>query len=327
MVRESISNKDYKENRLYSSIKKSIHIFAYSIILLMIILTSLARPCFALENSITFTDDEKVFIEAHPIIILGVDSEFLPFEFIDENNEYKGIAVDYLTLISERTGLQFEVVKGKIWPEAYDMALAKEIDALPAIGKTSEREENLLFSKPYYYFKSVIVIINSDTNISGINILEGFTVAVQRNSSHHSYLLSYPKINLSLYDSVEAAIRSNGLTNLRFVSFEAEKSQSLYFATRKDWPELISIFNKAMNTIIPSEKQVINNKWIDLKSDIDFTPIVRALFIVGGIIVLVMGVSFFWIAGLRKEIRQRKQIQLDLEKAKYEAEKQLYIII
>ena len=173
--------------------------------------------------------------------------------------------------------------------------------------------------------------------------LTGLTVAVQRNSSHHSYLLSYPKINLSLYDSVEAAltavatgtekafignlattnylIRANGITNLRFISFEAEKQQAQHFAVRKDWPELVSIFNKAMDAIDESEKLAIHNKWVELETDIDYGPIIRILLIVGALIAAVLAVSFFWIVKLRKEILHRKQIQLDLENAKREADK------
>jgi two-component system sensor histidine kinase/response regulator len=308
----------------------------------LIIMQVIATPCYASDNKISWTKDELAFMKEHPVIRLGVDPEFVPFEFIDIDGEYKGIAADYLSLIKEKTGLQFEVVKGLTWPEAYDMALSGDIDALPAIGKTKEREEYFLFSEPYYYFKRVIVTRDIDTDISGLDDLEGFTVAVQRNSSHHSYLLSYPKINPSLYDSVEAAlaavatgtekafvgnlattnylIRSNGLVNLRFVSFEAEKQQALYFAVRKDWPELASIFNKALDTISESEKLAINNKWIELNTDFDYGPIVRILSIVGALIAVVLSVSFFWIARLRKEIQQRKQIQLDLEKAKREAD-------
>jgi two-component system sensor histidine kinase/response regulator len=170
----------------------------------LIIIQVIATPCYASDNKISWTKDELAFMKEHPVIRLGVDPEFVPFEFIDIDGEYKGIAADYLSLIEEKTGLQFEVVKGLTWPEAYDMALSGDIDALPAIGKTKEREEHFLFSEPYYYFKRVIVTRDIDTDISGLEDLEGFTVAVQRNSSHHSYLLSYPKINLSLYDSVEA---------------------------------------------------------------------------------------------------------------------------
>lgn len=318
---------------------RKIHIFLF----VFIIITSVViTPCYAAGSSISWTEDELAFMEDHPVIGLGIDPGFVPFEFIDENGDYQGITADYLSLISEKTGLQFEVVKGLTWPEAYDMALAGNLDVLPAIGKTKEREEHFLFSKPYYYFKRVIVTRDTDTHISGMEDLEGLTVAVQRNSSHHSYLLSYPHINLSLYDSVEAAltavatgtetafignlsttnylIRSNGLTNLRFVAFEAEKPQALYFAVRKDCPELVSIFNKAIDSITENEKLAINNKWIDLQTDIDYGPIIRALSIIGAFVAIVMVVSFFWIARLRKEVQHRKRIRMDLEMAKREAD-------
>lgn len=328
------SRKDEPKNR---------HIAVSSIILTVIILTTLIYPCFSSDDSIIWTEDEISFMEEHPVIRLGVDPEFVPFEFVDEDGEYKGIAADYLALISEKTGLQFEVVRGVTWPEAYDMAQAKEIDMMPAIGKTDEREKFFLFSEPYYYYKRVIVTRDTDTEISGINDLEGHVAAVQRNSSHHSYLLSYPHIDLSLYDSVEAAltavatgtekayignlatanylIRLNGLTNLRLVSFEAEKQQSLHFAVRKDWPELVSIIDKAMDTITESEKLAINNKWVQVDTDTDFRPVIRFLSIAASLIAVILIVSFFWIARLSKEIRQRKQIQHDLEIAKYEADK------
>jgi len=312
------------------------------LVIAVVIAATLAMPCFAAEDGISWTEDELAFMEDHPVIRLGIDPGFVPFEFIDADGEYKGIAADYLALISERTGLHFEAEKGLTWPEAYDMALAGEIDVLPAVGKTSERSDHFLFSEPYYHYKRVIVTCDIDTEISGIDDLEGYAVAVQRNSSHHSYLLSYPDIDLSLYDSVEAAltavatgtekafvgnlattnylIRSNGLTNLRFVSFEAEKQHALCFAVRKDWPELVSIINKAMDSIDEGERLAISNKWVDLDTQMDYGPIIRIMYVIGGMIAVVLAVSFFWIARLHKEIRLRKQIQSDLAKAKREAE-------
>ena len=263
--------------------------------LLFIIVLLVTPRSHAAENGIQWTESELTFMESHPVIRLGVDTQFVPFEFVDEDGEYKGIAADYLVLISNKTGLQFEVRKDLSWPEAYDLLLAGDLDAFPAVGKTAEREENLLFSEPYYYFKRVIATKDTDAHISSLEDLEGKAVAVQRNSSHHSYLLSRENINLSLYDSVEAAlvavatgeeiafignlattnylIRSNGLSGLRFVAFEADKQQALHFATRKDLPELVSIFNKAISTITPKEKADIDKKWIDLESQVDYGPV------------------------------------------------------
>lgn len=312
-------------------------------LLIFLCLTSvMTLSCYAADDSIRWTEDEIAFIEEHPVIRLGVDPGFVPFEFIDKQGVYKGIAPDYLSLISEKTGLQFEAVKGLTWPEAYDLALAGDVDALSAVGKTAEREKHFLFSEPYYHFKRVIVTRDTDTEISGIEDLEGLTVATQRNSSHHSYLQSNPKINLSLYDSVETAltavatgsekafvgniattnylIRSNGLTNLRFIAFEAEKEQALHFAVRKDWPELISIINKALDTITENEKTAINKKWVDLEQDTDYGPLIRIVSIIGALVLVIMAVSFYWIILLKKEVEKRKLIQVDLEKAKQEAD-------
>ena len=69
------------------------------------------------------------------------------------------------------------------------------------------------------------------------------------------------------------------------------------------------------------KKIAIYNKWVELDTDIDYGPIIRILLIIGAIIAVVISVSFFWIVRLRKEIQRRKQIQIDLEKAKLEADK------
>ena len=61
-------------------------------------------PCHAIDDSISWTEEELAFIEAHPVIRLGVDPKFVPFEFIDTDGEHKGIAADYLALISKKIG-------------------------------------------------------------------------------------------------------------------------------------------------------------------------------------------------------------------------------
>ena len=312
------------------------------LIILLIFILGLPSFCYARDDSINWTAEELAFMEAHPVIRLGVDPKFVPFEFIDENGQYQGITSDYLKIISEKTGLTLEVVPGLTWTEAYEKALNGEIDMLPAVSRTPSREQYFLFSEPYYHFKRVIVIRESAKGINGIEDLDGQTVAVQRNSSHQSYLEQYPQINLSLYDSAEAAItavangtemacvgnlattnyiiQSTGLTNLKYVAFEAENQQGLYFAVRKDWPMLIDILNKALATITTEERIAINSKWIGVAVEQDYTPIYQIVMIVTGVIILIWLVSIYWILRLRREIEKRKKIQSDLEIAKLEAE-------
>ncbi|URN84132.1 response regulator [Acetobacterium wieringae] len=312
------------------------------VMVILIIILGWPSFCYARDDTISWTPEELAFMEEHPVIRLGIDPKFVPFEFFDKDGTYQGITSDYLEIISEKTGLEMVVTPGLTWTEAYEKALHGEVDMLPAVSKTPAREQYFLFSEPYYYFKRVIVVRDSTQGISSLEDLFGQTVAVQKNSSHHSYLADYPQLNLSLYDSVEAAltavadgsetafvgnlattnylINSTGLTNLKYVAFEAEKQQGLYFAVRNDWPVLIGIIDKTLATITPEERIAINSKWVGADVEPDYGPVYQVVMMVSGVIILIWLVSIYWILRLRREIDTRKKIQCDLEIARQEAE-------
>ena len=75
------------------------------------------------KSALQLTQAEQDFIREHPAIRLGVDPTFVPYEFIDLDGTYKGIAADYVALVSERTGLDLVVTPGLTWSEAYEKAV------------------------------------------------------------------------------------------------------------------------------------------------------------------------------------------------------------
>lgn len=81
--------------------KKSILIWT-AVIIILITITNI----YALDSRLDLTQAKLDFIKNHPVIRLGIDPKFVPFEFIEENGDHTGIAADYLSLISERTDLQ-----------------------------------------------------------------------------------------------------------------------------------------------------------------------------------------------------------------------------
>ena len=298
--------------------------------------------CFAAQRDIQFTQQEKDFIKEHPVIHLGVDPKFIPYEFIDTDGSYKGIAADYIKLISERTGLTLVVEKNLSWPEAYEKGVLRQLDAFPCVSKTKERERYFSYSDPYYSFQRVIFINENNSTVQKLGDVMEHKVAVQTNSSHHSYLKKFESMKLSLYVNVEEGLRAvsdgreevfvgnlatsnylaktNGITNLKYIKIESEEKQFLYFAVRKDWPILVSILNKALADITQEEKINIDNRWIGLENKIDYTQIMRIAGIVGIVIAIVFIVSFYWIAKLRREVEARKRIEEALKSAKEEAE-------
>lgn len=129
-------------------------------------------------NIIQLTQAEKEFIKKHPVINLGVDPKFVPYEFIDSDGEHKGIAADYMDLISQKTGLKFVVSQDLTWTEAYEKAVEKELDVLPCIAKTTQREQHFLFSDAYLTFQRVIFVNENNNDIKSLDDLKGSTVAV-----------------------------------------------------------------------------------------------------------------------------------------------------
>lgn len=313
-------------------------------ILMIAILITFLFPMISLASSpsLDLTPEEKTFIAEHPEIRLGVDPKFIPYEFIDTDGVYKGIAADYIKLISQRTGLTMTVAPDLTWPEAYEKAVIRELDALPCIAQTREREKHFLFTQPYYTFQRVIYIKEDNTSINSLDDLKDETIAVQKDSSHHSFLLSYPGLKLHLYTNVEDALRavasgeetafignlatsnylikSYGFTDLKYIKMAGEDEKSLYFAVRTDWPLLVSILDKALASITEEEKLAITDKWIGINENPDYGRLIRMAGMAGAVIALALMVSFFWIRRLRKEIKIRKQIQDELNIAKNEAE-------
>ena len=328
--------------------KNAKRIFVCMLILLLFNNACLLAVCAASSDkadAIQLTQAEQAFIEEHPVIYLGVDPTFVPYEFIDSDGTYKGIAADYIDLICERTGLQMVVAEDLTWSEAYEKAVKKEIDVLPCVAETSDREKYFLFSDIYYNFQRAVFVNDSNDSLNALEDLFGKTVAVQTNSSHHSYLSGYDEIGLSLYSTAEDAlqavsngteiafvgnlatscylVKSYGITNLKYFPFDndtEDKSQSLHFAVRDDWPELVGIINKALADINQEEKSAINNKWISIQENSDYSGIIRIVIIAGTVIALILTVSYFWIVRLRKEIAKRKKAQEGLKAAKEEAE-------
>ena len=293
-------------------------------------------------SKLDLTAAEVQFISEHPTIRLGVDPAFMPYEFFDTDGMYKGITADYLDLISKETGLKFDVARGLTWSEAYENAVERKLDALPCVSKTPQRAQYFLFSEAYLSFQRVMFVNKDNQDIHSFDDLFGKTVAVQTNSSHHSFLFDYGQIRLSLYTHVEDALRavadgresvfvgnlatsnylakSSGITNLKYVPINAQEPQSLYFAVRSDWPELVGIINKALSALDEESRIAIRNKWIGVEESADYTWIIQLAVIVGFVVAIILLVSVFWIIRLRKEIAKRKRIQADLENAKREAD-------
>lgn len=284
-------------------------------------------------DSIPFvlTQKEKNWLETHPVIV-GVDRDYAPYEWL-ENDEYKGVAVDYMKQIEKIVGIEFHIVKNKSWNEIINMAKNGEIDMITSIVQTPERSKYLDFTESYR--KSPVIIIDRGNSgfIGGLKYLNNKKVSVEKNYFMEEILrTNYPNIKLQVVDSTKKAlelansgevdayvgdlgladylIKKNNLSNLRF-SGQTEYFSTQGFAVTKNNSELLSILNKAVKSLPEDETENMFNYWLSVERGIDVKTIV---FYIIGIAFILLSI-IYWVYRLRSEITQRKIIEDKLKQS------------
>ena len=140
-----------------------------------------------LQRLDTFTEEETTWLKEHPVIILGSDYRWPPFDFADSEGEHSGLSSDIVKLIEQKTGLKIDVESG-IWSEVMESMRKGELDGLACAVATDERKEYLSFSPPYFSTPTGIISRKETRDIKNIENLSGKTVSINKGSYVHEWL-------------------------------------------------------------------------------------------------------------------------------------------
>ena len=139
--------------------------------------------------------------EINPIIKIGADANWPPFEYVDSSGNYQGIASEYLNLITKYTGLQFEV-NADNWYNTISKTKNKELDMLACVAKTADREEYLDFTLPFLSI-DVVVIAKKELQIKNFDEIKNYKIAVQKgNFVYENLIKKYPNIEFIFATSI-----------------------------------------------------------------------------------------------------------------------------
>ncbi len=231
--------------------------------------------------------EEKAWLAEHDKIVVGGETDWPPFDFVDGSGQYKGIANDYLKLISKELGIEVQMVTGPSWDELLSMIRRKEIDVLPAIYHSKKREAYLHYTMPYTRVTEFIFAREDAKDISNMNNLVGMRVAVVKGYTIEGLLRSrYPNIKLVTAPTIKEAlkklitrdadafigdiastsfnIKRFSLTGIRPVAAAPFSEPTVHMAVRYDWPELKDLIQKVLRAIPQSEHEAIKARWASL---------------------------------------------------------------
>ena len=129
------------------------------------------------------------------VFVVGLDDEYAPMGFKNEQNEIVGFDVDLAKEAAKRLGTEVEF-KAIDWNSKEAELKSGRIDIIwNGLDITPEREENMLFSKPYMDNRQ-IVFVKKD-NVQGIMTetdLVGKRVGTQSGSTAEAYIDKTPAL-------------------------------------------------------------------------------------------------------------------------------------
>lgn len=127
-------------------------------------------------------DNSLANIQAKGKFVVGLDENFPPMGFREENNELAGLDIDLAKEVAARLGV--EVTFQPIDWDAKEMELQSgNIDAIwNGMTITEERIENMYFAKPYLKNRQVI-IVSEDSGIKTKADLASKVIGLQKGSS------------------------------------------------------------------------------------------------------------------------------------------------
>jgi PAS domain S-box-containing protein len=218
-------------------------------------------------------------------IIAGCEFGYPPFCFVDVDGQPAGFSVDLLRAAAKSMGREISFRVGP-WDEVKGWLARDEVDALPVVGRTLEREALFDFTFPYMSMYGAIVVRADTRDINKLEDLGGRQVAVMKGDNAEEFL-NQESLDLRIRTTVDfeqalrelsegqhdavviqrlvamRLIRQAGFANLRIVDRPLlQFRQDWSFAVPEGHKDLLALLNEGLALVIADgTSRRLHAKW------------------------------------------------------------------
>ena len=210
---------------------------------------------------------------APPVLTSACEPDYPPFSRVDDAGRPDGFSVELFRAAVEAMGRRATFRTGP-WAEVKAMLARGEIQALPLVGRTPEREALFDFTFPYLSLHGAIVVREGTEGIQNPADLRGRSVAVMRGDNAEEFLRradrgidiratetfaqALRELSAGRHDAVVIQrllalrlIRQAGLSNLHIVERPlTEFRQDFCFAVAEGDAETLSLLNEGLALVM-----------------------------------------------------------------------------
>ncbi|TPG78588.1 response regulator [Pseudomonas arsenicoxydans] len=293
------------------------------------------------QSRVNLSASEQQWLERHPQVTIGVVENFAPLTFFNAEGQFSGLTAQLLSLISQRSGLNFKVLRGRSLDQQVQRLKAGEIDVIPAIIPATEGVADLHFTSPYLTNPYMLVSAITPDSPKTLDELAGKRLAIYHSHPVRAFIqarvpgvrmvdVENPAQGMELVMNGQAAAAVSSLFmtryliaryypgRLRISSTVGDEPARIAMATGGGDPELQSILNKALLSISPDEMDGLVTRWgndvvVDDSYWLRHRPVILQGFAAAAVLLLL---AVGWIVWQRRQIRQRQQWLQQLQDAK-----------
>ncbi|MBW0147836.1 transporter substrate-binding domain-containing diguanylate cyclase [Marinobacter arenosus] len=277
------------------------------------------------QNKLSLSPDEQAWLDEHDrSVSYCIDNDWMPLEGLDSSGKHVGLSAEAFRLFSERSNIQFELVRTESWPESLEAVESRRCDMLALAMKTPDRTRYLNFTTPYLQVPNIILGRIEAPFIENVGDLRNKKVGLVKGYAF-SELLKYRYPGLKL---IEVENETEGLkllqenelagyvTTLATASYHMQElgladikvigripaDWSLAVGTRSDEPTLLGIMQKLVDNLTPEERNNLESYWrnIKIEQSVDY----RLVWQLVGIAIIGAGLMFYWNRKLNRLNRQ-----------------------
>lgn len=216
----------------------------------------------------------------------AAEPDYPPFSIVKADGSADGLAVELLKAALSEMGLE-ATFKTAPWDQIKAELAEGQLDVLPLVGRTPEREGLYDFTIPYLTLHGALFVRTDETGIASLNDLAGKRIAVMAGDNAEEYVRrsklseniigtptfeqAFRMLSTGEADAVIAQklmgvslLKTLGLQNIRVVGKpNQEFKQDFCFAVKKGNAGLLATLNEGLAVVMANGTQRrLMNKWI-----------------------------------------------------------------